>query len=146
MSTGDEHESAGEQTREESAEMGRPPIDLQKRRLARELEGELGGLFGIELPDIESAIQRLYEDFATGQYDERARLRRLPEPLHAVIQSLDRIYEIARLESEAELEAFRDSPQADQAGDDPANLAPIIELVENYLERLKKLPGGSREL
>lgn len=107
------------------------PIDLQKRRLARELEGELGGLFGIELPDIELAIQRLYEDFATGQYDERERMRRLPEPLHRVILNLDRVYEIALLEYEQE--------HAD-AGESPT-LTHVIELVENYLDRLKKLAG-----
>ncbi|MEQ9367299.1 MAG: hypothetical protein RIF32_23915, partial [Leptospirales bacterium] len=61
--------------------------------------------------------------------------RRLPEPLHGVIHSLDRVYEIARLESGAELEANPD--------DASPTLAHIIELVENYLERLRKLPDDS---
>ncbi|MCR9144303.1 MAG: hypothetical protein NXI24_18800 [bacterium] len=128
MSTSDDREPPAD----------REPIDLQKRRMARQLEEQLGGLFGIELPDIESAIQRLYNDFETGQYDERERMRRLPEPLHGVIQSLDRVYEIARLEYESEPE----DGAAGEEGGSPT-LAHIIQLVENYLDRLKKLPEDS---
>jgi hypothetical protein len=115
--------------------MEREPIDLQKRRLARELEAELGGLFGIGLPDIEQAIERLYLDFASGSYNERERQQRLPEPLQRVIHSLDVIYEIARLEQAEETRSVESG----------ATLEHIIALVENYLDRIKRLgddPGA----
>ena len=122
------------------------PIDLQKRRLARELEAELGGLFGIELPDIEEAIGRLYDDFASGSYDEFKRMRRLPEPLQRVIQNLESVYAIALLLHEEELyhhaEESQDQPPVVDA---PLQLQHVIELVENYLERLKRLADAPDE-
>ena len=123
----------------------REPVDLGRRRIARELETELGGLFGIELPDIERAIERLYTDMASGRYDEQARLRRIPEHLQRIIHSLDVVYEIARMIHETqtadEIETAPATEQRDeQPGEQPtARLHDVIDLMENYLERLRRL-------
>ncbi len=102
----------------------REPIDLQKHRLARELEGELGGLFGIDRADIESAIERLWGDISRGEYNERARLNRIPESLQRVIHCLDVVYESARA-------ALRD--------EDDESFTHVLELVENYQKRISRL-------
>lgn len=104
--------------------MEHDPIDLQKHRLARELEGDLGGLFGIERADIEHAIERLWEEISRGEYDERARLNRIPESLQRVIHCLDLVYESART-------ALRD--------EDEETFRHILELAENYEKRISRL-------
>ncbi len=127
-----------------------PPVEneLQRRRLARELAGELDGLFGIDLPDIEEAIGRLYSDFASGSYDERERLRRMPELLRQVMGALDRVHELAALiHQQEQADALDESPDEAPVAVDP--LAPtlqhVIDLVENELQRLRRMQPGSRE-
>ena len=130
------------------------PIDLQRRRVARELAAELDGLFGIDLPDIEEAIGRLYQDFSSGSYDERERFRRMPETLRQVMGALDRVQELAALiHQQEQADAAADDDSADGAPDSiaphPADpLAPtlqhVIDLVENQLQRLRRMQG-SRE-
>lgn len=64
------------------------PVDLNRRKLALEMEKELGGLFGIELSDIEDALARLYAGkIETGQ----ERIGELPEPVQRSIHYLDGI-------------------------------------------------------
>lgn len=118
-----------------------PPIDLQSRRLARELAGELDGLFGIDLPDIEEAIGRLYHDFASGSYDERERLRRMPELLRQVMGALDRVHELAALIHQEEDAAGDTVDLPPAAGPLAPTLQHVIELVENELQRLRRMRG-----
>lgn len=120
-----------------------PPIDLQSRRVARELAGELDGLFGIDLPDIEKAIGRLYQDFQCGSYDERERRKRMPESLRQVMATLDRLQELAALIHQQE-RAERDDAVAAASEEVPSDpLSPtlqhVIELVENQLQRLRRM-------
>lgn len=64
-------------------------IDLQLHKLARELEGELGGLFGISRRDIEQAILRAQ----SGAGAEES--RRLPDPVERGVAILDAFHELA---------------------------------------------------
>lgn len=103
-------------------------IDLEKRRMARDMEKELGGLFGIELKDIEAAIGRVWTAVQKGEYPLRFGESRLPLSMQRVIQCLELIYEIAR---EPDLD---DEPAVDREH--------IIELMQHYLQRIQALESG----
>lgn len=90
-------------------------IDLQTRKLARELEREFGGLFGIDYRDVEKALARL--NSGTSEI-------RLPPAVERCVRLLDAIQETAR--------------ETQQQGDE-RSLHVILELLENYSMRLKKL-------
>jgi len=54
------------------------PINLEKRRLARELESRFGGIFGIDIHDIENAIERIWEAVPS-EHNEKTTRNLLPE-------------------------------------------------------------------
>ena len=107
------------------------PIDLRLRRLAREMEAELGGLFGIDYKDIERALDRLHaglEGDARTNVPESGPVR-LPEPIERVLPLLDIIYEIAH----------HSANQGDRGA-----VQALVELLENYRGRIEKLEVKER--
>jgi len=103
-----------------------PPVDLQKRRLAREMEDQIGGLFGIDHRDIEAAIDRLWDSVEKGDYQtryEEARTR-IPEKVQRAIHFLEGVYALAMQAREEE---------------DPENVRAILELIGNCRERTARL-------
>lgn len=110
----DEEKSSGTDTAgagEGAAEL----IDLQRRKLARELEREFAGLFGIDVRDVEKALERMGTDAAE---------TRLPAPVERCVRLLEAVQEIARDAAEQ---------------DDERSLHTILELLDNYRKRLGKL-------
>ncbi|MBX7058226.1 MAG: hypothetical protein K1X75_09170 [Leptospirales bacterium] len=104
-----------------------PPLDLNRRRLARELEGELGGLFGIEARDIEAAIERLWQAIDSGEFQQRYATARIPPWMQRTIVALDSVYamaEQAATDGEVEL------------------LEQIRQVVASYQQRLGRLTAG----
>ncbi len=91
------------------------PADLNLRRLARDLEQELGGLFGINYRDVEKALERL----RAGRTEARMAL-----PVESAVRLLEALLEIARETAER---------------DDKSSFDAILELVENYRKRLHRL-------
>lgn len=94
------------------------PIDLQLHKLARELESELGGLFGIGRKDIEQAIRRAQ----TGSAPVDA--PRLPDPVERAAQLLDALYELADNAS---------------AREDFTSVAALLELLAHARVRVERL-------
>lgn len=92
-------------------------IDLQKRKMARELEREFAGLFGIDYRDVERALERLQAGAGENQ-------PRMPGPVERTVGLLEVVLEIAREAHDAE---------------DQRSLAGIMELLENYSRRIQKL-------
>ena len=97
------------------------PIDLGRRQIAREIESELGGLFGIGLEDIERAIGRLQGGVDSGDPSPRAAL---PPELERATLWLEAVLSLAR--------------QARERGDS-ARLLLIDELVNHYSGRIRRL-------
>ena len=97
------------------------PVDLQKKKLARDLENQIGGIFGIEREDIEKAIDRLWSGEIPCSNSETDRIN-LSDPLKRVIQALD------LLES-----------AVSEAGEDPATVSCIRELIPFYVNRIESL-------
>lgn len=106
------------------------PIDLQRRRLAHELQEQLGGLFGIQVPDIERAIERLWSDIEGGNYSEAERQQRIPPVIQRVLHGLDIVYDAAY-----EIHNYE--------SDETQNLDHILELLENYRHRIERLRARS---
>lgn len=99
-------------------------VDLQRRRLARELENELGGLFGIEARDIEAAIARVWQAIDSGEFKERYGEPKLPPRLRRALTLLDSLY--------------AEALQAQQEGD-AAALRQMAQLLQSYSARLERL-------
>ena len=93
------------------------PADLQVRRMARQIEQELGGLFGIDYRDIEKAIERL------GQNEDDSAAK-LPEPIEKTARLLDIIQDTA-------VETLKN--------EDHASLKCMIELLDHHRRRLERL-------
>ncbi|MCB1326477.1 MAG: hypothetical protein H7A21_06035 [Spirochaetales bacterium] len=102
------------------------PVDLQKHRLVRELEGEINGLFGINREDIAGALDRLWIAIAEGQYAERYDRSLLPPELERVLQSFETIDQICRSALSGE-PADRVLPER------------TLELFDHYRERIRRL-------
>lgn len=129
MTTRDKNTSDGPQDDSASAQSGAsspPPVDLQKRRLAREMEDQIGGLFGIETRDIEAAIDRLWESFERGDYQTRyeAARARVPETIQRAIHFLEGVHALALQAREEE---------------DPGSIRAIVDLIENCRDRTARL-------
>ena len=93
-------------------------IDLQLHKLVRELEGELGGLFGIGRKDIEQAILRAQ----TGTSPDVA--PRLPNPVERAALILD---------------AFFDLAEAAAGREDFMSVAALLELLAHARARVERL-------
>ena len=102
------------------------PVDLQKHRLVRELEGEINGLFGIDRDDIADALDRLWSAIADGQYAERYDRSLLPPDLERIIQSFETIDQLCR---------------SALSGEPADRLLPerTLELFDHYRERVRRL-------
>ena len=92
------------------------PIDLAMARIARALQQEVGGVFGITHRDIEAALERMQDGSAVTD--------RLGTRVERVADLLDAAYRQARAAAEAE---------------DYAALAAIIEMLEAYRSRVRQL-------
>ncbi len=102
------------------------PVDFQKIKLARELEQEIGGIFGIERRDIEKAVDRLWAGEI--RYPETNSTQILTDPVKRAIQALDLLESAAR-----------------DAADNPESAACIKELLPFYSKRIEKLISGSQD-
>ncbi len=101
----------------DSTETDNAPRDLQVRRLAREMEAEIGGLFGIDHRDIERAIERARSGAASEAPP-------LPTPVEKTLRLLDLLHDLAREVSEA---------------GDAETLGYMRELLDNYRDRIARL-------
>lgn len=68
-------------------------IDLQRRRMARDMEKELGGLFGIDVRDIESALDRVQLAIERGEFAEFQQASKLPELLERTVNLMEIVYQ-----------------------------------------------------
>ena len=101
------------------------PVDIQTRRLARELEQEIGGLFGIKIQDIEDAIKRFESRNGIGEpAGESVEDFSLPDTIERSLRLLDIIYEMARISADNE---------------DLKTVNYIIEMLDNYKQRIGRL-------
>lgn len=103
-----------------------PTLNLQLHKLAREMEKELGGLFGIRHQDIEKALKRLHERVSLPESEEPAAL---PNLIDKTLPLLEIVYERAR-------EACENGERQ--------SLLYLIELLDNYRGRLERMLGDER--
>lgn len=99
----------------------RQPVDLNKRKLAMEMEKELGGVFGIGVHDIEMALDRLFSGAIPINDPSQVEL---PENIQSVIRHLDSIVAIV---------------ERNVVDEDGESISAIMELFENYSQKLEKI-------
>lgn len=102
-------------------------VDLQRRKIALEIEREIGGLFGIDLHDIEMALDRIEERGLDPSSGSTTKEYRIPDPLFRTIRFLEIILDMAR---------------ESKGNGDPEMVRRILESVEHYRDRLEALLEG----
>ncbi len=98
--------------------VARAPVDLQLHKLARDLEAEFGGLFGIDRRDIERAILR-----ANGSAPVDPPETVLPDTVRRAVVLLDAVVDLAG-------EAFLEK--------DFTTIAVLLEMLEHTRGRIRR--------
>ncbi len=102
-------------------------VDFNKRKLAMDLQKELGGVFGIDIQDIEKALERLQEGKIQAGYENQTNL---PDTVQSVIRFLEGAVSMASFVAEQ---------------GDISSLRMIQELFEHYKKQVMDITPADND-